>query len=48
MPSSDERTTNDWSQDRARWDEAEEPAPESTEQAKEIEEKGTLDAPEHA
>ena len=51
MPSSDERTTNDWSQDRS-WNDAEESAPMSTEQAgteqaNEVQEKekGTLDAP---
>lgn len=40
MPSSDERTTREWP-----WKDAEEPASESTEQAKEVEEGGSLDAP---
>ena len=40
MPSSDERTTREWP-----WKDAEEPASESTEQAKEVEEGSSLDAP---
>jgi hypothetical protein len=40
MPSADERTTRDWP-----WNDAEEPASESAEEAKEVEEGSSLDAP---
>ena len=45
MPSSDERTTNDRPQDGMPWNDAEEPASDSTEQTQDVEETSTPDVP---